>query len=135
MKLFANSAGTVWMRAILVVGGLLSLCISDSAGPRLLPLPLTTPTVATSSFYPNSNPHASRIPGPNREPTPHFEMVGAQYRARDGHHQVQLATHAPQTSLQLQLVNLAGTPSTYAPLDYKALSLSIPSGRAPPQSV
>lgn len=135
MRQSRNKAGLFWHRAIVVAGALVCLCISDSAGPRLLPLPPTL-IVVVNSFSLASGPCASRIPGPNREPSPHFEMVArAQYRARDRHHQVQPATHAPQASLQLQPINLARTPVTYAPLDYNTVSLSIPSGRAPPRSV
>lgn len=136
MKKSGNIAGLFWKRLILVVGALVCLCISDSAGPRLLPLPAPTLVVAVKSVSLISSPCASQIPGPSREPSPYFEMVtGSQYRARDRHHHTQPATHAPQASLPQPPIKLADSPVTHTALDYNAVSLSIPPGRAPPRSV
>jgi len=135
MRQSGNKAGLFRQRAILVIGALACLCVSDSAGPRLLPLPATTLIIADNSNSLISSPCASRIPGSSREPSPHFEMVtGSQYRARDRHHHVPIATHVRQASLQLRPINLAGIPVTYCPLNHNTVSLSIPKGRAPPRS-
>lgn len=134
MKQASSKTGLFWSRAILVVGALLCLCVSDSAGPRLLPLPAPCVPLAFSAFLPNSGACASRTPSPNREPNTYLQMVASShYRARDRHHQVQAATHAPESSYQLQPSNLATTPETYAPLNFRTTSLSIPTGRAPPR--
>ena len=124
-------------RGIFVVGALLCLCVSDSAGPRLLPLPAPSVSATLATFSLDSGgARASRSPSPNKEPNAYLQMVaGSQYRGRDNQYHVQPATHAPQTSCQLQPNNLATTPETYAPLDFKSAPLSILAGRAPPRFV
>jgi hypothetical protein len=133
MKQPRSKTRLYYHRAILVVGALLCLCVSDSAGPRLLPLFTPSEVFAVKPFPLDNCPWASRVPNSNREPSPYIEMVvGSQYRVRDRHHEVQPATHSPKTSLQLQPSNLADAPETYAPINFKAASLSKPTGRAPP---
>ena len=123
-------------RAVLVIGALLCLCVSDSAGPRLVPLPALSVTLEARSFSPETGANASRIPTPTRGPNAYLQMVAAsQYRSRDYHCHVQPATHAPQAFCQTQPGNLATTPDTYAPLIFKTATLSIPTGRAPPRFV
>ncbi len=120
-------------RAILVVGALICLCLSDSAGPRLLPLPAST-LIAVNPFTLDSNLWTSRAPDPSSELNTHIEMVsGSQYRTRDRHHHVQPALHAPQISLQLHPTNLGGASESYAPLKSNSAALLIPPGRAPPR--
>jgi hypothetical protein len=134
MKLAGNNVRLFWQRAVLVVGALLCLCVSDSAGPRLLPLPVPSPTIAVSVFPPDTCPGASQRPSPQRESNTYNKIVaGSQYRTRERHHHVQPATHAPQTSIQLQPTNLASAPAIYASLNFKTPSLSLPTGRAPPR--
>lgn len=133
MKLTGNKVRLFWQRAVLVVSALLCLCVSDSAGPRLLPIPIPSLTVAVSVFPADSCPSASQRPSPQRESNTYNKIVaGSQYRARERDHHVQPATHAPQTSLQLQPTNLAGAPAICAHLNCKTASLSFPTDRAPP---
>lgn len=122
-------------RALLVFGALLCLCASDSAGPRLLPLPALNVTSTVRTFSPDST-GASRRPSPNKEPNVYLQMVaGSQYRARDYQSDAQPATPALQASCQLQANALATAPETYASLKFKSAPLSIPAGRAPPRFV
>jgi hypothetical protein len=134
MKSRLNTNALFPHRAILVLGALLCLCISDSAGPRLFPLPTagTNPEVSESSLQGCA--YASRTPDQNREPNAYLQMVAAsQYRARDCHHHGQQATHAPHGFCQPQLSSLTTTPDTYAPLNFKTKFHSIPTGRGPPR--
>jgi len=134
MKQASSGAGLFWRRAILVVGALLSLCVSDSAGPRLLPLPAPSVPLAINGFSANSDTRTSPTPNPNREPNTYFQMVaGSQYRARDRHYHAQPATHAPEASVDLKPGRLTTTTETYAHLIFRTASLSIPTGRAPPR--
>jgi hypothetical protein len=41
MRQYGIKAGTVKWRALLIIGALISLCLSDTVGPRLLPLPVS----------------------------------------------------------------------------------------------
>lgn len=134
MKQASNKPGLFSRRAILFVGTLLCLCISDSAGLRLLPLPDPGLPFAVSASPHESEACASQTPSPNKAPRTYLQMVaGSQYRARDRHYHVQPATHAPVASCQLQPSSLTTTPETYAPLNLGAPLLSIPAGRAPPR--
>lgn len=134
IKQASSGAGLFWRRAILVVGALLSLCVSDSAGPRLLPLPAQGVPVAVNGFAANRDSRTSPTPNPNREPNTYFQMLaGSQYRARDRHRHVQPATHAPEASVDLKPSSSTTTTETYAHLIFWAASLSIPTGRAPPR--
>ena len=128
-----TKGSSLWRRAILVVGALLSLCVSDSAGPRLLPLPALCVSFTVNGFSANSDTRTSPTPNPNREPSTYLQMlVGSQYRARDRHHHVQPATHAPEASVDLKPSSFTTTIETYAHLIFRTASLSIPTGRAPP---
>lgn len=135
MRQSDRTAARFWQRSILIVGALLCLCVSDSAGPRLRPLPSLSVPIAVSKYPLNRTACASEAPRRDREPSAYNKIVaGTQYRARERDDKVQPATHAPQTSLQLQTTNLAGLPAIYAPLNFKTPSLSLPMGRAPPYS-
>jgi hypothetical protein len=136
MKQTSSKTRLFWRRTIFVIGALFCLCVSDSAGPRLLPLPAPSISPTLRAFSPERGNWASRTPSPNKEQTPYLQMVGGwQYRARDYHYHAQPATHAPQGFCRLQQSNLVTTPETYAPLNFKTPSLSIPTGRAPPRFV
>jgi hypothetical protein len=122
-----------WHRAVLVVSALLCLCVSDSAGPRLLPLPALSVPISIETCLLVRGACASRAPTQDRGPNAHIEMVvGSNYRVRDKHHHIQSATHAPRVSLQLQPTHLGRTTPIYAGLDFQTPSLSKPTGRAPP---
>jgi hypothetical protein len=126
----------VWQRAFLVVGALLCLCVSDSAGPRLVPLP-ALPVVHSFETLPVNRDHSfTRTPSPPKGPNAYIEMlVGGQYRARDRHQNTPTATHTPAASLQLKPGILKSTPNTYTPVDFETASFSVPTGRAPPRFV
>ena len=122
-------------RAILVLGALLCLCVSDSAGPRLFPLPAVAGVkVEAEAFSAETSAGISQTRDQKRETHAYLQMVAASlYRTRDCHSQGQLATHSPTSSCQSQSTDLITTPETYAPFNRKTQFLSVPTGRAPPQ--
>lgn len=125
-----------WCRAILFVGTLLCLSVSDSAGLRLLPLPASNTSHDVNLSPRVSGVSASQTPNPNREPNTYLQMVsGSQYRARDRHYHVQVATLTPEAACKLRPSGAATIPEAYAPLKLTTASLSIPTGRAPPRLV
>lgn len=133
MKQTVSKRWMFWNRAILVVGALVCLCLSDSVGPRLLPLPTLVEPAAGSLVQLDSGPRASRAPNSKSAGNTRIEMApGRQYRARDRHHHLQPATAAPQAWLQLQPTKLAVAPASYTTLKSSTASVSKPSGRGPP---
>jgi hypothetical protein len=137
MKQVSNKPRLFWCRAILFAGTLLCLCVSDSAGLRLLPLPASNGSHDVKLSLRASGVSTSRTPSPNKESNnTYLQMVsGSQYRARDRHYHAQAATHAPAASCLLQPNYRETTPETYAPLNFKTALLSTPKGRAPPRFV
>ena len=132
MKLAGKKPVLFWQRTLLVVGALLCLCVSDSAGPRLLPLPGNSSTFAVSVFPVGNCSSASQAPGPERESTYNKMVAGSHYRARERHNDVRSSTPAVQTFVQLPPANLASSPAIYAPFNFKSPSLLHSIGRAPP---
>ena len=130
-----NRSGNFWLkeRALLIVWALFCLCVSDSAGPRLLPLP----NLSESNFRIalNRGIATTRTPSPAKDQSPYIEMLaGSQYRTRDYNNE-QIATHSPQGDSQLCCPTLTSAPATYAPFKVRAPSLSISNGRAPPRLI
>jgi hypothetical protein len=135
MKQASGKAGVFSHRAITVLGALFCLCASDSAGPRLLPLPALNIAVAGNPCASKSGNGASRTPTPGNEPTAHIEILGGcQYRGRDRQQQSPPATHAPRACLQLKSGYLESTAENYTPSTYEPVSLSIKKDRGPPRS-
>ena len=137
MKQVNKKPRLFWCRAILFAGTLLCLCVSDSAGLRLLPLPASNGPHDVELSLLASGVSTSRTPSPNKESNNTYLQIvsGSQYRARDRHYNAQAATHAPATSRLLQPSDRAIIPETYAPLNFKTALLSKPKGRAPPRFV
>src|SRR5262245_20700567 len=103
-------------RAILILGALISLCASDSAGSRLFPLPTAGTHTEVGEFSFEGCSCVSGNPDQNREPNAYLQMVASsQYRTRDCHHQGQQATQSPDGFCQPQLSSLITTPDTDAP--------------------
>lgn len=122
----------LWQRALLILGALGSLCVSDSAGPRLLPLPNPTTAEATVSF--SAADFASPAPQ-SSERTAHMAMIaGQQYRVRDRHQHIQPAILAPEQSSNIPPTEAQCIAQVDDLPNPKAAFLSIPKGRAPPRS-
>ena len=121
-------------RGVFVIGALLCLCASDSAGLRLLPLPAFSDVTLSTFPLDSRGSRASRSPSSNREPNAYLEMVaGSHYRVRDYQSTGQTATHSPELFCKLQPTPVAITPETSAILGFKSPHLSIQRGRAPPR--
>jgi hypothetical protein len=132
MRLTGIKAGAIWQQTIVVIGALICLCASDSAGLRLLPLPALSALVVSSSSR-DDNPGASQSPSRKNDGNTHIEMLASQYRSREGDNHEQPATHDFQASLHLQPTNLAGAAIVYAPLNANTPSLATPAVRGPPR--
>lgn len=138
MKQAGFSIGMFSQRTAIVLVALFCLCVSDSAGPRLAPLP--NPAVIVSPGR-NMLPEAgcfgfsSQLPDQNKEPHAYLQIVGgSNYRNRDHHHDPQPVAQEPQAPYELQLTKLATTPRSYLPRSYKTAPPSVHKGRGPPSS-
>jgi hypothetical protein len=137
MRQYDIKAGTVKWRALLIIGALISLCLSDTVGPRLLPLPVSElVTTAPVEGQPGPEPAASRTPAPTKGTSPRVEMAAtAQTRAGADHKHVQVAAHTPRGVLQAPAVVILDTLNAYQPLYSLTAQVSRPQGRAPPRLV
>lgn len=121
-------------RVLIILGVLVSLCVSDNVGPRLLPLPsIPEPASAPGVFDPERA--ASRAPARGRTEGARVEMVTApQSRAGAGRQSphaaapptFELATPPAQRSLRRRL---------YPPSAESSAPFARPKGRAPPRLV
>lgn len=124
---FINKA----MSRVLIVGALLCLCISDSVGPRLLPLPnlVTFAANATRTII-----AASQSPSHDQEHNPHMEMwVGTQYRSRDRSDHAQQIAEIGGNSLLLHIPHRVTVQSAFDSFKIELPFLQTAPGRAPPQ--
>ncbi len=79
----------------LVLSALFCLCVSDSVGPRLVPLPQPT-EVLSAAVVPDISSHFfAFLPEQNRQPSRFVEIAGPQFRSGDHynhtHHDTELA--------------------------------------------
>ena len=130
------TAGTVKWRALLIIGALVSLCLSDGVGPRLMPLPVSDAATASAEAQQGIDPAASRAPSPKKGSGPRIEMAAtAQNRAGARHQQAPTATHAPQGMLEAPAVIILKVRGAYGPLLSFTAPVSRPPGRGPPRLV
>ena len=129
-------AGMVKWRALLIIGALISLCLSDGVGPRLMPLPVPEAARASAEVPQGNAPTASRVPSPVKGSTSRVEMAAtAQNRAGARHQQSQTATHAPQGMFEAPAVIILKVHGSYGPLLSFTAPVSRPPGRGPPRLV
>ena len=119
-------------RALLIIGALISLCLSDSVGPRLLPLPALQRVTASTEARQSIEPAGSPTPTPTKGLGPKVEMAAApQNRAGAGDRQVQVATLALGGAFEAPGYTTLDVTAAYGPLlPFTALTSS-PPGRAP----
>ena len=129
-------AGRVKWRALLIIGALVSLCLSDGVGPRLMPLPVSEAATASAEVQQGDDPTASRAPSPIKGSSARVEMA-ATAQNRDGarHQQVQTATHAPQRMFIAPAVIILKVHGAYGHLLSFTAPVSRPPGRGPPRLV
>lgn len=129
-------AGMVKWRALLIIGALVSLCLSDGVGPRLMPLPVPEAATASAEVPQGSAPAASRVPSPVKGSGPRVEMAAtAHSRAGSPDQQAQTATHAPQGMFEAPAVIILKVRGAYGPLLSFTAPVSRPPGRGPPRLV
>lgn len=136
MRPYDIKSRIVKWRSLLIIGALISLCLSDSVGPRLLPLPVLQVVTASPGGQQGIEPTASRVPSPTKGSSPRVEMAAApQNRASGGHQHVQVATHAPTGVFEAPAYIILGVTATYEPLCSFSSPATRPPGRAPPRLI
>ena len=136
MRPYDTKAGTVKWRALLIAGALISLCLSDNVGPRLLPLPVSeVVTTASAEGQQGIEPAASRAPAP-KGASPRVEMAAtAKNSAGADQKHVQIAAHTPWGVLEAPADIVLNALSARKPLYSLTAQASRPPGRAPPRLV
>jgi hypothetical protein len=136
MRPYDIKAGMAKLRALLVLGALVSLCLSDGVGPRLMPLPVSEVVAASAGAQQGNEPAASRTPSPIKVSSPWVEMaVTSQNRAGARHQQVQTAARDLQGMFEAPAVIILKVPGAYGPLFSFIVPVSRPPGRAPPRLI
>ena len=122
-------------RVLLILGVLVSLCVSDNVGPRLLPLPLTAEL--TSAPVPSDQGQAaSRTPSHGGTIGARVEMVSApQSRAGADRQSPHAAAHTPKFELAVPSAPHSLRRELYPSLAESSVPFSRPKGRAPPRPV
>jgi len=124
-------------RVLLILGVLVSLCVSDNVGPRLLPLPLSSaPELASSPRLSDRGRAASHTPSQGRTGDARVEMVSApQGRAGAERQSPHGAAHAPKFELAVPSAPYSPRRGLYPPSAESSARFSRPKGRAPPRLV
>ena len=135
MKPPVHTARLLDRRAVIVVGALLVLCVSDNVGPRLLPLP-PPPVLASTTKPADQRQGASRAPAQSRTTGARVEMVSApQSRAASERQSPHAAAHAPKFDLAAPPAPPAPGLELDRPSGESSAPFSRPKGRAPPRLV
>ncbi|HEY9284762.1 MAG TPA: hypothetical protein VIP46_15000 [Pyrinomonadaceae bacterium] len=135
MKRPVHAARLLNRRALVVVGALLVLCVSDNVGPRLLPLP-PLPELVSTPKPADQRRVASRAPSQSRTTGARVEIVSApQGRAASERQSPQAAAHAPKFALAAPLAPTSPSLEPYQPSGERSAPFSRPKGRAPPRLV
>ena len=122
-------------RALLVLGVLVSLCVSDNVGPRLLPLP-SSPELASAPGLLDMGQAASPTPSHGRTTGARVEMVSAsQSRAGAERQSPHAAAHAPKFELSVPSAPYSLRRELHPPFAESSAPFSRPKGRAPPRLV
>ena len=136
MRQYGTKAGRIKWRALLIIGALISLCLSDTVGPRLLPLPVTElATTAPAEGWPSPETTASRTPPSSKGLGSRVDMAASsQNRAGVDHKHMQEAAQSSSV-LQAPAGIILDTLNAYKPLYSLATQVSRPPGRGPPRLV
>ena len=122
-------------RILLILGVLVSLCVSDNVGPRLLPLPLI-PELASATKPSDLGRNASPTPSHGRTVGARVEMVSpTQSRAGAERGAPQIAAPAPKFGLAIPSALCSLRWEIYSPSTESSAPFSRPKGRAPPRLV
>jgi hypothetical protein len=122
-------------RLLIILGALVSLCVSDNVGPRLLPLPPISELASASRTF-DSGQAASGAPARGKSVGARVQMVTApQSRAGVHRQSSQAVAHAPKFSLAVPAVPRPLRWEVYPPSAESSAPSSRPKGRAPPRLV
>ncbi|HKS26622.1 MAG TPA: hypothetical protein VJS44_02325 [Pyrinomonadaceae bacterium] len=121
------------MRALIIIGALVSLCVSNNVGTRLLPLPAAAQAYAG---HLSPNPAASNLPASSKTAAFRVAIAApAQKRAGAERQPLSVAAHTPKgVSTGPAEARIFKRP-VYTPLQSTSAYAAQPPGRAPPCSV
>jgi hypothetical protein len=121
-------------RVLIILGVLVSLCVSDNVGPRLLPVPsISEFASAPRAFDPGEA--ASRAPARGRTEGARVEMVTAPQSRAGAERQSPHAAAAPKFELAVPPAPRSPRPEPYPPSAESSAPFARPKGRAPPRLV
>ncbi|HEU4596511.1 MAG TPA: hypothetical protein VFS10_15350 [Pyrinomonadaceae bacterium] len=122
-------------RVLLILGALLSLCVSDNVGPRLLPLP-PSPELAPAPGLFERGQTASRTTPHGGTEGARVEMASAtQNRAGAERQSPQAAARAPKFEIVIPSTPRLLRWEDHPPFAERSTPFSRPEGRAPPRTV
>lgn len=131
----ATSLRFMRLRALIILGALVSLCVSNNVGPRLLPLPSPSENAAAAGQV-SLNTTASRLPSQDGTNAVRVAIAApANKRAGADTSPQPLAGAAPQGGLVTPRIADDSARFVYSPHLINSRSVSRPRGRAPPLSV
>ena len=121
------------VRALFTLGALISLCVSDTVGPRLLPLPASATRAAA---VPQAVEGASRAPLGNTSQVVRVAMAAPTPKQEGaGRHSLHLIPHADVELVTPPCVARTFLQTTSTPSPAASAAVTRPPGRAPPPSV
>ncbi|HEX8355346.1 MAG TPA: hypothetical protein VF611_20740 [Pyrinomonadaceae bacterium] len=121
-------------RVLIILGVLVSLCVSDNVGPRLLPLPSVSELASTpQTFY--SGEAASRAPARGKTEGARVEMVTTPQSRAGAERQSPHAAGAPKFELAAPPAPRSLSRELYPPSAESSEPFARPKGRAPPRLV
>jgi hypothetical protein len=130
-----DETSTLSLRALIIFCALLSLCVSDNVGPRLLPLPPVS-ELASASVWPDRGHSTSRAPSHSRPGGARVDMVSApQSRAGAGSQSPQEAANTPKFELIAPTAPRRLKREVHPPSAECSAPFARPLGRAPPRLV
>lgn len=133
----ARGAATTGLRAtqvLIILGVLVSLCVSDNVGPRLLPLPSASELApAPGAFDPWEA--ASRAPARGKTEGARVEMVTAPQSRAGAERQSPHAAGAQKFELAVPPAPRSQRRELYPPPAESSAPFARPKGRAPPRLV
>jgi hypothetical protein len=113
---------------------LVSLCVSDNVGPRLLPLPSIS-ELASAPQASDPWEAASRVPARGKTEGARVDMVTAPQSRAGAERQSPHAARAPKFELAVPPAPRSLRPELYPPSAESSAPFARPKGRAPPRLV
>lgn len=131
----ADRTRALSLRALVIFCALLSLCVSDTVGPRLLPLPATMESAAADRQAVEG---ADVTPAPSRGGTAAVREVmapPARKQAGAERHTLHVTTAVAEGLVKPPAEVPSSPRATYSPAPQSSAAVTRPPGRAPPLTV